>query len=267
MTGTRDAREDGAWLSDALRERAQSHDADLGRVTARFEQLTAGGAANARPRRRPMGPMRVRLLGIPLGIAAALTSATLAVAVSVGIAVSASPHRAVPVTAAPTASATPTTPPPASPTQSSATAEGPTPSATTKATGDGIATGHLATAAWVDSHSTEYWAQESLNVTTKSAIKELRITVTVSGGAAVASTGVWTTIATADLQTTVTRVPGGLHYEITLKPGQSLPPAVNRFGFQFNRPASGHDFALDTYSISATAADGTALSAYGTFGG
>lgn len=265
MTGTRDSR-DGAWLSDALRDRAQSHDADLGRITARFEQLTDGRATHAAPRRRLSGPMRVRLLGIPLGIAAALTSATLAVAVSVGIAVSASPHLTVPVVT-PKTSAAPTTAAPSSPAPTSAPAVGPTTSVPSRATGSGVPTGRLATTAWVDSHSTEYWAQENLNFTTTSAIKTLRITVTVSGGPAVASTGVWTTIAKADLDTTVTRVAGGLEYEVTLKPGQLLPAALNRLGFQFNRPAVGHDFALDTYSINATAADGATLDASGTFGG
>lgn len=258
---------DGAWLSDALRDQARSHDADLERITTRFEQLTTGGAASRTPRRRALGPMRVRLLGIPLGIAAALASATVALAVSVGIAVSASPHKVVPVTS-PKTSATSTTAAPSTPTPSSAPAEKPSSSATAKATGGATGvTGHLASAASVDSGSTEYWVQEDLNLTPTSTIKNLRITVTVSGGSSVASTGIWTTLAPVDLTTTVTPVSGGLVYEVTLKPGQSLVPTVYRFGFQFNRPASGHDFALDTYSVSATGADGTKLSASGAFGG
>ena len=265
MTGTRDS-QDGAWLSDALRDRAKSHDPDLARITARFEQLTDGRVTYTAPRRGLSGPMRVRLLGIPLGIAAALASATLAVAVSVGIAVSASPHLTVPV-ATPKTSAAPSTPAPSSLAPSSAPAVGPTASATTSALGSGVATGRLATTAWVDSHSYQYWAQEDLNFTAPGVVKALRITVTVSGGSAVASTGIWTTIAAADLETTVSRVSGGLQYEITLKPGQSLPADLNRLGFQFNRPAAVHDFALDTYSIDATAADGATLGASGTFGG
>lgn len=259
---------DGAWLSDALRDQAQSHDADLERITARFEQLTTEGVASRTPRRRALGPMRVRLLGIPLGIAAVLASATVALAVSVGIAVSASPHPAVPVTT-PKTSAAPTTAAPNTPTASSAPSEGPTSSATAKETGgDSGATGQLPSTASVDTHSTEYWVQEDLNVTPTSTIRDLRITVTVSGGSSVASTGIWTTLAPADLETTVTRVSGGLVYEVTLKPGQSLrPAAVYRFGFQFNRPASGHDFSLDTYSVSATDAGGATVSGAGVFGG
>jgi hypothetical protein len=258
---------DGAWLSDALRDQARGHDADLERITARFEQLTTGGAASRAPRRRALGPMRVRLLGIPLGIAAALASATVALAVSVGIAVSASPHPVVPVTT-PKTSATATTAAPNTPTASSAPAASPTASATaTQTGGDSGAIGHLPSAASVDAQSTEYWVQENLTVTPTGTIRDLRITVAVSGGSSVASTGIWTTIAAADLDTTVTRVSGGLVYEVTLKPGQSLRPAVYRFGFQFNRPASGHDFALDTYSVSATGADGATLSASGAFGG
>lgn len=119
----------------------------------------------------------------------------------------------------------------------------------------------------MDTHSTEYWVQENLTVTPTKTIKQLHITVTVSGGTSVASTGIWTTIAPAELETEVTQVPGGLEYQVTLKPGQSLKPAAYRFGFQFNRPASGHDFALDTYNITGTASDGTALTASGGFAG
>ncbi|MBR7827237.1 hypothetical protein KDK95_13045 [Actinospica sp. MGRD01-02] len=258
--------DDGAWLSDALRDRTRGHEADLERITARFEQLTTGQAAPRAQRRRPLGPMRMRLLGIPLGIAAALASATVAVAVSVGIAVSASPHpRAVVPVTSPKTSALSTTAAPSSPSTSSAPTEGATTPATTRATGNGGVTGRLATAASVDAHSTEYWVQENLTVTPASTIRSLRITVTVSGGSGVASTGIWTTIPSANLVTTVTRASGGLVYEVALKSGQSLGPTVYRFGFQFNRPASGHDFALDTYSVTATAADGESLSGSGAF--
>lgn len=259
---------DRAWLSDALRNQAQSHEADLQRITARFEQLTSeSGAASRTQRRRAVGPMRVRLLGIPLGIAAALASATVALAVSVGIAVSASPRHVVPVTS-PSTSAAATTAAPTTPTPSSPPTARPTSSATVKETsGPTGATGHLASAASVDTYSTEYWVQEDLNLTPTSTIRDLRITVTVSGGSSVASTGIWTTLAPANIETTVTRVSGGLLYEITLKPGQSLVPTVYRFGFQFNRPASGHDFALDTYSVTATDAAGMKLTSSGEFGG
>jgi hypothetical protein len=75
----------------------------------------------------------------------------------------------------------------------------------------------------------------------------------------------WTTILPADVETAVSRTPGGLVYHITLKPGQILQPAAYRFGFQFNRPGSGHDAALDAYHVSADTTNGTAQSASGTF--
>lgn len=270
-----DSHDGSAWLSDALRDQARSHDADLERITARFERLTTEGApASRRRRRRAMGPMRVRLLGIPLGIGAVLASATVAVAVSVGIAVTVSPHphsHLAGPAASPKASATSApsaTAAPNSPTGGSSSALTEESGASTAPAGPGNGgSGQLAAAASVDPHSTEYWAQENLSVTPAGTIRSLRITVTVSGGSAVASTGVWTTLFTTELETTVTRVPGGLVYELTLKPGLSLGPNVYRFGFQFNRTASGHDFTLDTYSVSAVGADGETLSGSGTFGG
>ncbi|HET9168284.1 MAG TPA: hypothetical protein VFN97_02575 [Actinospica sp.] len=263
MKRTHDSQPDGEWLADRLRRHAQGHDADLARITARFERLTDDEAAPGTPRRRAMGPMRVRLLGIPLGIAAVLASATVAVAVGVGIAVTATPRTVVPVTSPKTSqSATATIASANPPSPSSAPTEGATSPATT-ATGSAGSGGQLAATASVDAHSTQYWAQENLTVTPAKTISELRITVTVSGGSSVVSTGMWTTIVPASIETSATPVSGGLEYQVTLKPGQSLKPAVYRFGFQFNRPASGHDFALDTYHVTAVTTDGTVLTASG----
>jgi hypothetical protein len=117
----------------------------------------------------------------------------------------------------------------------------------------------------VDPASFRYWAQEDLTVSTTRATRELRVTVTVSGGPAVRSTGMWTTILPADVETTVSSVPGGLVYDITLKPGQILQPAAYRFGFQFDRPIAGHDFTLDTYRVSAVTTGGAVESDSGTF--
>jgi hypothetical protein len=273
MKRARDSRPDGAWLADALRARAQDHEADLERIRAGFERLTTEGATPGTRRRRPLGPARVRLLGIPLGIAAVLASATVAVAVSVGIAVSSIPHSTVPIASPETSSAATvtTSETPSAPTASAkatSPAEGAIASATTQGTAAATgATGALAAAGSVDPHSTEFWAQENLALTTARPVRDLRITVTVSGGSGVVSTGFWTTLPSAELESSVTRVSGGLEYEIILKPGLSLGPTTYRFGFQFNRPASGHDFALDTYHVSATAGDATALTASGAFAG
>ena len=119
----------------------------------------------------------------------------------------------------------------------------------------------------MDPHSSQYWVQENLTVSTTRATRELRVIVTVSGGPTVRSTGMWTTILPADVETTVSQAPDGLVYDIILKPGQILQPAAYRFGFQFNRPASGHDFALDSYAVSAVTADGATDSASGRFEG
>ena len=113
--------------------------------------------------------------------------------------------------------------------------------------------------------SFQYWAQENVTVTTTRPIRELDVTVAVSGGRAVQSTGTWTTLLPADVEITVRSVPDGLVYDITLRAGQTLQPTAYKFGFQFNRRDAGHDFTLDTYRVSAVTTDGATEFASGTF--
>ena len=262
----RGAHEDAAWLATALREQADEHEADLRRITARFDHLTAAETRRA-PRRRPDGPLRLRLIGVPLGVLAAAATATIAVGVTLGIrahaahpasqaATSPSPSRSASghQPAAPGASATPTPVRPAG-TASTRDESSPSPSP-----GPVTATGT------VDSHSTRYWAQEDLSVTTTRVVRALGVTVIVSGGATVQSTGSWSTIPAADIDVTVSPTFGGLTYDISLKPGLTLPPGTYAFGIQFNRPAAGHDFAGDTYAVTADAtSDSKQATAAGTF--
>ncbi len=269
----RESQPDAAWLAAALREQAHEHEADPGRIGARFERLIAGESRPGEPRRteprRPAGPARLRLSGVPLGLLAVLASAAVAAAVAFGVGgghvarlssqVAAPPGSRDSATAAPgpsslsaSSAALPvTTPPAATPAGSAA--------ATTRPAGPLTAVGT------VDPASFRYWAQENLTVTTTRATRELHVTVTVSGGPAVRSTGMWTTILPADVETTVSSVPGGLVYDITLKPGQILQPAAYSFGFQFDRPVTGHDFALDTYWVSAVTTGAPVESDSGTF--
>jgi hypothetical protein len=117
----------------------------------------------------------------------------------------------------------------------------------------------------VDPHSSQYWAQENLTVTTTHPIRDLDVTVAVSGGQSVRSTGMWTTLLPPQVETTVRSDQGGLVYEITLKPGQTLQPTAHRFGFQFNRPSAGHEFSLDTYHVTVVTTDGASESVSGAF--
>jgi len=242
----------------------------------------------ARPRRaRPRrfgGPARLRLVGIPVGLLV-LGSATAAVAASLGLGDNPAAHPSSTV-AAPSAgrgSAAATSGPgplsassAALPTATGPTATGPTaagPPVTTQpgATPAGSATsatgptGPLTAAGTVDPHSTQYWAQENLTVTTTHPIRALDVTVAVSGGQSVRSTGMWTTLLPPQVKTTVHGDQGGLVYEITLMPGQTLQPTAYGFGFQFNRPSAGHEFALDTYRVTVVTSDGATESASGAF--
>ena len=264
--------QNAVWLATALREQADEHEADLHRIETRFDRLTAAEPRRAL-RRRPDSALRLRLLGVPLGVLVAAATATIAVGVTLGIsahtthpssqaATSPSQSRTAadhqPATSA--ASATPTQVLPAG-TASTRDESSPSPSP-----GPVTATGT------VDSHSTRYWAQEDLSVTTTRVVRALHVTVTVSGGASVQSTGSWSTILAADLDVTVSRTSGGLAYDIALKPGLNLPPGTYAFGLQFNRPAAGHDFAGDTYTVTAdmtatTTGDAKQATAAGTFAG
>ena len=224
--------------------------------------------------RRSAGPARLRLIGVPLGLLV-LASATVAVAASLGLGNSPAAHPSSTVAALPGGpGSTAATSGPGSLSASSAAlpaATTPTataPPATTRPRSATTATepaGPLTAAGTVDPHSSQYWAQENLTVTTTRPIRELDVTVAVSGGPSVRSTGMWTTLLPAEVETTVRSEPDGLVYEITLKPGQTLQPTAYRFGFQFNRPSAGHEFTLDTYRVTAVTTDGASESASGTF--
>ncbi len=262
-----DPQPDAGWLAAALREQARQHEADPGRISARFEHLIAGERSPAEPRRaeprRRAGPARLRLIGVPLGFLV-LASAIVAVAVSLGVGNSPAAHPSSKVAALPEGpGSTAATSGPGSLSASSVALPATTParSATTPAR----PTGPLTAAGTVDPHSSQYWAQENLTVTTTRPIRELDVTVAVSGGPAVRSTGAWTTLLPGEVETTVRSVPDGLVYDITLKAGQTLQPTAYMFGFQFNRPSTGHEFTLDTYHVSAVTTDGATASASGTF--
>jgi hypothetical protein len=259
----RDPRREAAWLADELSRQAGEHEPDLTRIEAKFDRLIAGEPRRT-ARRDPARParLRLRLIGVPLGALAAVTTATLAVGVTLGISHQPS-HPVTQAAASPSPSEAGTELPSASPATvhpaGSASARGVT-SATASA-------GPLTAVASLDSHTSPYWAQENLNVTTTRVIKALHVTVTVSGGAAVQSTGYWSTILPVNLDGTVNHTNSGLTYDITVKPGQVLQPGTYAFGFQFNRGAIGHDFTLDTFTVTATTVQSAQqLSTGGTFG-
>ncbi len=253
---------DAAWLTAALRGQADEHEADLTRIEARFERLIVDAPRRAKSRGLQR-PARLRLIGIPLGALAAVATATIAVGVTLGITERTTP----PVSQA---AAPPSLTHTAASRQPSAAATL-HPAGTTSARNESSPSpspspGPLTATGAVDSHSTQYWAQENLSVTTTRATRALQVIVTVSGGSTVQSTGSWSTILSADLYSTAAPTVSGLTYTFTLKPGQVLQPGTYAFGFQFGRPSTGHSFALDTYSVTATTTDnGAKFSATGAF--
>ncbi|HZP53536.1 hypothetical protein [Actinocrinis sp.] len=260
---SRDPRLDTAWLSGALREQADEHEADLSRIEARFERLTVDDSRRAKGRRLSR-PLRLRLIGVPLGALAAVATATIAVGVTLGIRERpAHPVSQVAVSPSSNRSAAGQLPPSTPTLRPAGTASPRSESSPTSAPPAGPVTA----VATLDSHSNQYWTQENLTVTVTHAVKALHVVVTVSGGATVKSTGSWTTLLAPQVDSAVSQTPTGLQYDFALKPGQTLQPATYVFGFQFNRPA-GHAFALDAYTVTATTVDGTGpASASGNFAG
>jgi len=261
--GAHEPRTDAAWLTSALREQADEHEADLTRIETGFDRLTAGESRRTE-HRRPAQLLRLRLIGIPLGALAAVATATVAAGVTLGItarttqvASQAAPSSSPLLTAhdrQPTPQPTPSVLRPAG-TTSAHSESSPT-----------ARVGPLRATGTVDSHSTQYWAQEDLTITTTHAIHALHVVITVSGGSSAQSTGWWSTILSGNVDATASQIPGGLLYDITLKPGQTLQPGSYAFGFQFDHPTTGHKFSLDTYAVTATATDGAAqVSATGAF--
>jgi hypothetical protein len=262
-----DPRQDAAWLAAALREQADEHEADLARINSGLQRQIADAPRGAE-RRRWRSPLRLRLIGVPLGVVTAVATATIAAGVTLGIADRPThPARQAAASSSPSQPAADRQP---TPPAASTTALHPagTASARSESTPSRSA-GPLAAVGSVDSlTSSQYWAQEDLTVTTTSAVSALHVTVAVSGGAAVQSTGSWSTILSANIDTSVSRTPGGLTYDFTLHAGQTLQPGSYAFGFQFDRPASGHSFTLDTYTVTVTTAEGSQqASVHGTFAG
>jgi hypothetical protein len=268
----RDPHTDAEWLAAALREQADSHEPDRHRIDARFESLIARpqpaptqGHSRSETRNRAQGRAsshlrprrlirltRIRLIGVPLGVLAVAATATVAVGVSLGI-TGRTTH--LPSQAAPSSSPRSTSPGHQTIPQSSPSGQRPAGSASahteSSPTGPAVPAGPLAVVGSVDPHSTQYWAQEDLTVTTARPIRALHVVVTVTGGNSVQSTGSWTTILAAEITTTEHRTASSLVYDITLNPGQSLQPGSYAFGLQFNRPAAGHDFTRDAYTVTA----------------
>jgi hypothetical protein len=258
------SRADAAWLASALREQADGHEPELRRIEARFGHLTGEGSHPVGPARP--GRARRRPVGIALGIVAAAAAVSAAVAVTFGLGGGhdtrlssqagkpSNSRGAVPKHHQQVPRPTPSPPRAAHTTSTGHPSAAPT-------------AGPLTAIGTIDRDSNQYWAQEDLSVTTTRPIRELHVSVTVSGDSSVQSTGSWSTIISADITTAVNRVPGGLVYDIVLKPGRTLQAGTYAFGIQFNHPVNGHDFATDTYHVSAVTADNSpsAVTASGTF--
>jgi hypothetical protein len=266
------------WLSDVLDSEAARYEPDSRRIRAAVHERLDGAARG----RRRSSLLRIRLAGIPAGIAVAALGATVAVAVTatVGIhprsqtptstsagvgaltAASKSPSASAPTRAAASGTQGTTTGLSASTSPVTAGSHSPSASASAPASAPAKGGGGVVTASGaVDRSSNANWSQENVNITLSAPVTSFQLSVKVAMSPGLSSTGDWTNYDISMFDVTVDTQPDGVTYKFQLKPGRSLPAGSAEFAVQFAHGA-GHNPADDTYYLSATA-DATHGSATG----
>lgn len=115
--------------------------------------------------------------------------------------------------------------------------------------------GYLSSAAVIDPHSNDTWAQGNLGLTTTEPITELDVVVSVVRTDGVANAGQWTSIPTEMVTMTVTEEKDALLYRFTLRDGGTLQPGDYTFAAQYFHAAGERDARADTYGAIATAGE------------
>jgi hypothetical protein len=120
------------------------------------------------------------------------------------------------------------------------------------------AAGFLRSAAEIDAHSNETWAQGNLVLTTTEPITSLDVLVSVARTDGVANAGQWSSIPAEMMTMAVTEEKSTLLYRFTLHDGQSLAPGDYTFAAQYLHATGKRDAAADTYGAIALAGDSRA---------
>jgi hypothetical protein len=251
-------------ISRQLREAAEAHQPDRGRMLARVERGMAGaGVRYRRPGIARSWP-KVALAG--LAAASVLATAGIAVASIVQTAPTRPDTATTPAVPSPSGTAgstrsAPTTggsapsPAPAQPNRT--TTNRPT-SRTGSASpaGPKISDGPLSSKGSIDLHSHAYWAQSRLALDTTQPLTTLAVELRIVQTGGVQTTGQWQTGPGDDFTTTVQEIGGALVYRWDLKPGRTVPAGQHAFAAQYNHAAGTRDANADSYHAQATAADG-----------
>jgi hypothetical protein len=252
-------------ISRQLREAAEAHQPDRGRVLARVER----GVAGATPRRRAPGIARSWPKVALAGVAAAGILATAGLVVT-GIIRTAPAHpdsatsavvTSPGATAGSTAPARTTdgsAPPPAQgkperTTTGRSTAGDPDP---VPPTDDRSSDGPLSSEGSIDPDSHAYWTESRLTLTTTQPLTALTVELRITQTGGVLTTGQWQTGPGDDFTVTVQEVDGAVVHRWTLKPDRTVPAGHHAFAAQYNHPGGSRDARTDGYRAEAAAADG-----------
>lgn len=252
-------------ISRQLREAAEAHQPDGGRILARVER----GMAGAEVRHRTPGIARAWPRVALAGLAAAGVLATAGLTVA-GIVQTtpAHPDNVTGVTA-PAPSGTPSSTSSARTADSSApppTPGGPNPTTAGRSTArdpssaspadNQLSDGPLSSEGSIDPHSHVYWTQSSLALTTAQPLTALTVELRIAQTGGVQTAGQWQTGPGDDFTVTVQEIDGTLIYRWDLKPGRTVPGGQHVFAAQYNHPTGARDTHADNYVAQATAADG-----------
>ncbi|MFJ4879062.1 hypothetical protein ACIP93_28210 [Streptomyces sp. NPDC088745] len=255
-------------INRRLREAAEAHQPDRAKILARVERGASGPAVRHRAPAIARSWPKAALTGF--AAAGILATGTLAVA---GIVQTSPPPGAPtapaapppsPTTVSPTPAPTPTPPPPSPPRDSTATAppvtHPPTGSHPTSPPPSSAAprtqSGPLSSNGTVDSHSTRYWAQSNLLLTTTRPLTSLTVELRIALTGGVRDTGNWRTLPSDDFTVTVRQSGGGLLYRWALKPGRTVPAWQHTFAAQYNHAPGTRDASADSYRVDARSSDG-----------
>ncbi|MEU4560261.1 hypothetical protein AB0F72_17930 [Actinoplanes sp. NPDC023936] len=117
------------------------------------------------------------------------------------------------------------------------------------------AAGYLSSAAGIDPHSNDSWAQGNVVLTTTRTVTALDVVVSVVRTDGVTSAGQWSSVPKEMILMSVTEEKDALLYRFTLREGATLAPGGYTFAAQYLHAAGERDPSGDSYGAVAAAGD------------
>lgn len=241
-------------ISRQLREAAEAHRPDRGRMLARVDRAMAGAEVSAARPGIARSWTRVTFAG--LAATGALAVAGIAVA---AIVQTSPPSDTATIPTASSAVATTSSTPAVGTTGSTAAPPVPDPPAKTTTgspssvadpaplTGKPVSDGPLSALGFVDLHQHPNWAQSRVELKTTQPLTALSLELRVVQTGGVRTTGQWQTLPADDFTVTVKEADGAVIYRWELKPGRTMPVGVHTFAAQYNHDAGKRDARADGY--------------------